>query len=59
MGELTLLDKVNVAWRQYRQNACELMRAGMAGGTGAGATKTECEYKMDRQYVQQIADAVI
>ncbi len=56
--ELALINNADAAWREYRGNVCRLMEAGMAGGSGAGATGDECEYRMDRQYAQQLTDAV-
>jgi uncharacterized protein YecT (DUF1311 family) len=58
VSELGLIDKADSAWREYRKNVCELMAAGMAGGSGEGNTAAGCKYKMDRQYAQQLADAV-
>jgi uncharacterized protein YecT (DUF1311 family) len=57
--ESDLLDKADRAWREYRKNLCELQFAGFDGGSGAGSAETECEYRADRQYVQQVADAIL
>jgi uncharacterized protein YecT (DUF1311 family) len=57
-SEVSLLDKADSAWRQYRQNMCGLWAAGMAGGSGEGASADYCMYKMNRTYAQQLADAV-
>jgi uncharacterized protein YecT (DUF1311 family) len=56
-SEVSLLDKADSAWRQYRQNMCDLWAAGMAGGSGEGAAADDCLYKMNRTYAQQLADA--
>lgn len=57
-SETDLLNKADLAWRQYQRNLCSLTSSGMEGGSGAVAAELECEYKSDRQYVQQLADAV-
>lgn len=56
-SEVSLLDKADSAWRQYRQNMCGLWADGMAGGSGEGAAADDCLYKMNRAYAQQLADA--
>jgi uncharacterized protein YecT (DUF1311 family) len=60
--ESDLLNNADRAWREYKKNLCELEFAGFGdggGGSGAGPAKTECEYRADRQYVQQVADAIL
>jgi uncharacterized protein YecT (DUF1311 family) len=57
-NQLELLNKADRAWREYKKNLCELQFAGFDGGSGAASAETECEYRADRQYVQQIADAI-
>jgi uncharacterized protein YecT (DUF1311 family) len=60
--ESDLLNQADRAWREYKKNLCELEFAGFGdggGGSGAGPAKTECEYRADRQYVQQVADAIL
>jgi len=56
--ELELLNSADRAWREYKKNLCALEFAGYEGGSGAASAGMECEYKADRQYVQQVADAV-
>jgi uncharacterized protein YecT (DUF1311 family) len=56
--ELDLLNKADRAWREYKKNLCELQFAGFDGGSGASSAAAECEYRADRQYVQQVADAI-
>jgi uncharacterized protein YecT (DUF1311 family) len=56
--ELDLLNAADRAWREYKKNLCGLQFAGMYGGSGAPSTETECEYRADRLYVQEVADAV-
>ena len=56
--QLDLLNNADRAWREYKMNLCELQSAGFGGGSGAASAATECEYRADRQYVQQLADAV-
>lgn len=57
-NELELLNRADAAWREYRKNTCALVRAGFWGGSGMGNAGSECEYRTDRQYAQQVADAV-
>jgi uncharacterized protein YecT (DUF1311 family) len=59
MKELDLLNKADRAWREYKKNLCELQFAGFEGGSGASSAESECVYRADRQYVQQIADAIL
>jgi len=54
--ELDLLNNADRAWREYKKNLCELE---FAGGSGASSAKSECEYRVDRQYVKQVADAIL
>ena len=56
--ELDLLNSADRAWREYKKNLCELEFTGFIGGSGAGSAKSECEYRLDRQYVRQVADAI-
>jgi uncharacterized protein YecT (DUF1311 family) len=58
LKELVLLNDADRAWREYKKNLCKLQFAGFEGGTGAASAQMECEYRADRQYVQQVADAV-
>ena len=57
--ELDLLNNADQAWREYKKNLCELEFAGFDGGSGASSAKSVCEYRVDRQYVKQVADAVL
>lgn len=57
--ELDLLNKADQAWREYKKNLCQLEFAGFNGGSGASSAESECEYGADRQYVRQIADAIL
>jgi uncharacterized protein YecT (DUF1311 family) len=57
--ELDLLNNADRAWREYKKNLCELEFAGFDSGSGAGSAKSECEYRVDRQYVRQMADAIL
>jgi uncharacterized protein YecT (DUF1311 family) len=57
--ELDLLNNADRAWREYKKNLCELEFAGFDGGSGASSAKSECEYRADRQYVRQVADAIL
>jgi len=56
--ELELLNKADLAWRDYKKNLCALQYAGFEGGSGAASVQMECVYRTERQYVQQVADAV-
>ena len=56
--ELDLLNGADRAWGEYKKNLCELQSAGFDGGSGASSIATECQYRADRQYVQQVADAI-
>ncbi len=56
--ELDFLNNADRAWREYKKNLCELQSAGFDGGSGASSAATECECRADRQYVQQVADAI-
>src|ERR1700691_4090585 len=56
--ELELLNGADRAWGEYKKNLCELQSAGFDGGSGASSIATECQYRADRQYVQQVADAI-
>jgi uncharacterized protein YecT (DUF1311 family) len=57
--EVDLLNNADRAWREYKKNRCELEFAGFDGGSGAGPAERECKYRVDRQYVRQIADAIL
>jgi len=57
--ELELLNNADQAWREYKKNLCNLERAGFDGGSGAGSAEGECEYRVDREYVKQVADAIL
>jgi uncharacterized protein YecT (DUF1311 family) len=57
--QLDLLNNADRAWREYKKNLCELEFAGFAGGTGASSAQSECEYRVDRQYARQVADALL
>jgi uncharacterized protein YecT (DUF1311 family) len=59
LKESDLLNKADHAWREYKKNLCNLQFAGFAGGSGAASAQMECEYRTDRQYVQQVADAIL
>jgi uncharacterized protein YecT (DUF1311 family) len=57
--ELELLNNADRAWREYKKNLCGLEFAGLDGGSGASSAEGECEYRADRQYVRQVADAIL
>jgi uncharacterized protein YecT (DUF1311 family) len=57
--ELDLLNNADRTWREYKKNLCELEFAGFDGGSGASSAKSECEYRVDREYVRQVADAIL
>jgi uncharacterized protein YecT (DUF1311 family) len=57
--ELDLLNNADRAWREYKKNLCELEFAGFDGGSGASSAKSECEYRVDREYVRKVADAIL
>jgi uncharacterized protein YecT (DUF1311 family) len=56
--ELSLLNSSDRAWRDYKKNLCGLAFAGFDGGTGAPSAELECDYRLDREYVKQVADAI-
>jgi uncharacterized protein YecT (DUF1311 family) len=56
--ELDLLNNADRAWREYKKSLCELQFAGFDGGSGASSAATECGYRADRQYVQQVTNAI-
>jgi uncharacterized protein YecT (DUF1311 family) len=58
VNELELLNNADRAWREYKKNLCELDFAGFDGGSGASSAKSECEYRVNREYVRQVADAI-
>jgi uncharacterized protein YecT (DUF1311 family) len=57
--QLDILNNTDRAWREYKKNLCELAFAGFEGGSGTGPAQTECEYRADRQYVKDVADAIL
>jgi uncharacterized protein YecT (DUF1311 family) len=57
--DLDLLNQADMAWREYTKNLCGLAFAGFDGGTGAASAEAECEYRADRIYVKQVADAIL
>jgi len=57
-NELELLNNADRAWREYKKNLCELEFAGFDGGSGASSAKSECEYRVNREHVRQVADAI-
>ncbi len=58
VNELDLLNNADRAWREYKKNLCELEFTGFDGGSGASSAKSECEYRVDREYVKQVADVI-
>lgn len=58
VNELDLLNNADRAWQEYKKNLCKLEFAGFYGGSGASSAESECEYRTNRHYVQQVADAV-
>lgn len=59
VSELDLLDNADRAWREYKKNLCDPEFVGFDGGSGASSAKGECDYRVDRQYARQVADAVL
>ena len=57
--ELDLLNNADMAWREYTKNLCGLAFAEFDGGSGAASAEAECEYRADRVYVKQVADAFL
>jgi uncharacterized protein YecT (DUF1311 family) len=57
--QLDLLNHADGAWREYKKNLCELEFAGSDRGSGAASAESECEYRVDREYVKQVADAIL
>jgi uncharacterized protein YecT (DUF1311 family) len=57
--ELDLLSNSDRAWREYKKNLCNLQFAGFDGGSGSSSAESECEYRLDRQYVEQVASAIL
>jgi len=57
--KLDLLNNADRAWREYKKNLCALGFAELEGGSGASSAESECEYRVDRQYVEQMADAIL
>jgi uncharacterized protein YecT (DUF1311 family) len=57
--ESELLNKADSAWREYKKNICGLEFAGFDGGSGGASAELECEYHADREYVKQVADAIL
>jgi uncharacterized protein YecT (DUF1311 family) len=57
--ESDLLNHADGAWREYKKNLCKLEFAGFNHGPGAGPAESECEYRADREYVKQVADAIL
>jgi uncharacterized protein YecT (DUF1311 family) len=56
--QLDLLNNADRAWREDKKSLCELQSAGFGGGSGVASAATDCEYRADLQYVQQLAGAV-
>lgn len=56
--QLDLLNNADRAWREYKKNLCKLEFAEFDGGSGASSAQSECEYRSDREYVRQVADAI-
>jgi uncharacterized protein YecT (DUF1311 family) len=56
--ELDALNEMNTKWRAYRESACRLpfKRAGQGGGgTMSAPMSGECEWNLDRAYMQQLS----
>jgi uncharacterized protein YecT (DUF1311 family) len=58
-SELELLNNADRSWRDYKKNLCKLEFAGFDGGSGASSAKSECEYRLSREHVKQVADAIL
>jgi uncharacterized protein YecT (DUF1311 family) len=56
--ELDLLNNGDRAWREYKKHLCQLAFAGFEGGSGGPSAELECQYRVDREYVKQVADAI-
>ena len=48
-------NKTDLAWREYRKNACSLQFALFEGGTGGAPAMAECELSLDRDYMKLLA----
>ena len=55
---LDSLNKTDMAWREYRKNACSLQFDTFQGGTGGAPAEQECELRLDRAYMKMLADFV-
>ena len=58
--ELDALNEMNTKWRAYRESACQLpfKRAGK-GGTMRAPMTAECEWNLDRAYMEQLSSFYI
>ena len=59
MEKLDLLNNADRAWQEYKKNVCELGFTEFEVGSGASSAEGECEYRVDREYVEQMPDAIL
>ena len=54
--ELDALNQMDTRWRAYRESACKLpFRQAGKGGTSRAPMSAECEWNLDRAYMQQLS----
>jgi uncharacterized protein YecT (DUF1311 family) len=53
--ELDALNEMNTRWRVYRESACKLPFKRAGGGTIKAPMSAECEWNLDRAYMQQLS----
>jgi hypothetical protein len=53
--ELDALNEMNTKWRAYRESACRLPFKRAGGGTMSAPMSAECEWNLDRAYMEQLS----
>jgi uncharacterized protein YecT (DUF1311 family) len=57
--ELAALNRTDTAWRAYRESACQLPFRRFGTGTIKGPVSVECQWRLDRAYMQELSGVYI
>jgi uncharacterized protein YecT (DUF1311 family) len=53
--ELNALNQMDTAWQAYRENACQFPFRQFQAGTSRGPMSAECEWRLDRAYMEELS----
>jgi uncharacterized protein YecT (DUF1311 family) len=57
--ELDALNRTDTAWRAYRGSACQLPLRRFSAGTIKAPMSVECQWRLDRAYMQELSGVYI